>query len=40
MTGLIAVGTGAFAAPAFEAPSQQVFMSSRHLWLELALPIR
>ena len=40
MPGLIAVGTGAFAAPAFEAPSQQVFTASRHLWLELALPIR
>lgn len=40
MPGLIAVGTGAFADPAFQAPSQQVFVASRQLWLELALPIR
>jgi Uncharacterized conserved protein len=40
MPGLTAVATGAFADPAFDAPIQQVFVSSRHLWLELALPIR
>ncbi|QGX98043.1 GFA family protein [Roseovarius faecimaris] len=31
--GMIAVATGAFADPAFPAPTQEVFTEHRHLWV-------
>ena len=40
MPGLTAVASGSFADPAFEAPTQQVFVATRHLWLDLSLPSR
>lgn len=40
MPGLTAVATGAFADSTFDAPTQQVFVSTRHHWLDLGLPIR
>lgn len=39
MPGMTAVATGAFADPTFDAPAQQVFLSTRHHWLNLSLPI-